>query len=66
MFAQLTAFTVNFSMGRPKQPMEPKDFMPSEWAKIQVEETPKRRSRKLIATEVRGVMDILMGIKANA
>jgi hypothetical protein len=29
MFAQNTAYTVNFSMGHPKEPISPSDLMPS-------------------------------------
>jgi hypothetical protein len=58
MPAQIAACVVNFSMGHPKKPVSPKDFMPSEWARNPpVEKKPKRRKRQLIATEIRATMD---------
>ena len=33
LFAQLTSYLINFSTVRPKEPVKPADFMPSEWAK---------------------------------
>jgi hypothetical protein len=33
LFAQVVSNTVNFSMCRPKQPVTPKQFMPSQWRK---------------------------------
>jgi hypothetical protein len=64
MLAQLTAYVVNFSMCRPKEPVAIKDFMPSQWAKQQQagsnkpqkRKKPKRRSRAVIAHELHGVM----------
>jgi hypothetical protein len=58
LFAQLTSCVVNFSMSHPKKALEPRDFMPSEWAKNPpAEKKPKRRKRQLIATEIRATMD---------
>jgi hypothetical protein len=58
MFAQLTAYVINFSMCRPKEPVAIKDLMPSQWARQQSRPQPKRkrRSRAVIAQELRGVM----------
>lgn len=59
--AQNAACTVNFSMAAPKKPAQPRDFMPSEWAKNPpVERKPKRRKRQAIATEIRATMDAWM------
>jgi hypothetical protein len=69
MPAQIAACVVNFSMGRPKEPVSTKDFMPSEWAKNPDSDahtpargwkrmTPKRR--ELVATEIRASMEMLM------
>lgn len=61
LFAQLTSCVVNFSMARPKKALEPKDLMPSEWAKsLPAEKKPKRRKREVIATEIRATMDAWM------
>ena len=65
MIAQLTACTINSSMGRPKDGVKTQDFMPSEWAKKRKRKEPatpkpKRRERKVIADEIRGVMDQFM------
>lgn len=57
MPAQIAACIVNFSMSRPKKPVSPKDFMPSEWAKNPQENKPKRRKRQVIETEIRATMD---------
>jgi hypothetical protein len=69
MPAQIAACVVNFSMGRPKEPVSAKDFMPSEWAKNRDGDpqtpargwrrmTPKRRAR--VATEIRATMEHFM------
>lgn len=47
LFAQLTAYTVNFSMCHPKEPVAPKDFMPSEWAKPQPMQKRVRITKKV-------------------
>ena len=61
LFGQLASCTVNFSMGRPKDPVQPRDFMPSEWRHQKETQAPrKRRRRQLIATEIRGVMEAFM------
>lgn len=57
MPAQIAACVVNFSMGHPKKPVSPLDFMPSEWAKNPPAQKPKRRKRQTIATEIRATMD---------
>lgn len=56
--AQIASCIVNFSMAHPKKPLQPRDFMPSEWAKRKpTEDKPKRRARQMIATEVRATME---------
>lgn len=56
LFAQMGSLIVNFSMSRPKQPIEPRDLMPSEWGK-KLLQAKKLRNRQFIATEIRGVME---------
>jgi hypothetical protein len=61
MLAQLTACVANFSMSHPKKPVDAKDFMPSEWAKVaEKEPKAKKRSRHAIAGEIRATMDAWM------
>jgi hypothetical protein len=48
-------------MAHPKKPVQPRDFMPSEWSKIALEKKPKRRRRQLIADELRASMKNFMG-----
>jgi hypothetical protein len=49
MLAQLTSYLINFAAGRPEKPVQPKDFMPSQWqikaatAKTVPEMTEERR-----------------------
>lgn len=55
----LASLSVNFSLGAPKQPTTPADFMPSQWKK-KVAETPKKQrmtkeQRANIAASVRGI-----------
>lgn len=61
LFAQLTACVVNFSRAHPKEPIAPKDLMPSEWAK-KAARTPKRKpiDRNLVVAQIKGMMDGLM------
>lgn len=61
LFGQLASAVVNFSMGRPKEPVRPRDFMPSEWVREAIIEKPKRRrKRQTIAMEVRATMEHFM------
>lgn len=57
--AQTNTCIVNFSMARPKEPVEPRDFMPSEWAK-KAPAKYKRRKREVIAMELRANMEAFM------
>ena len=59
LFAQLTAYTINFSMARPKAPVKISDLMPSEWAKARPPKI-KRRRRAVVADELRLVMGHFM------
>jgi hypothetical protein len=44
-------------MAHPKETAQPKDFMPSEWAKkAAVTEKPKPRNRQKVADEIRATM----------
>lgn len=68
MTAQHIACTVNFSMARPKEPVQPKDFMPSQWAKAGRDKVKNSQARQqMIATQIRGVMASMPGgiIKKN-
>lgn len=61
LFAQLTSCVVNFSMSRPKEPVSPKDLMPSEWSKRASKENPQRkRKRQAIADELRANIETFM------
>jgi hypothetical protein len=64
LFGQLTSWVINSSMGRPKEPFSPKDFMPSEWKALPAPEQPKakvpKRKRDIIALELRSNMDAYM------
>lgn len=57
LFAQLGCLVANFSQARPKEPIEPRDLMPSEWAKPKHRTQSRLRPRSFIATEIRGVME---------
>jgi hypothetical protein len=63
LFGQLASCVVNFSMGHPKNPVQAKDFMPSEWGKVPVK--PKRINRKAIADSVRNHLDMFIARNSN-
>lgn len=57
LFAQLGSLVVNFSMSRPKESIQPKDLMPSQWAKKRRSSRPTKFQRDFVATQIRGVME---------
>lgn len=59
MLAQVTAAVVNCSMARPKEPVSPKDFMPSRRG-IEAKNI-ANRSREEIEAEIRATMGLLIG-----
>lgn len=59
LFAINTAATVNYSMGAPKAPASPMDFMPSYFGKI------REQSEEEIAENVRDMFDTFKDAYAN-
>jgi hypothetical protein len=64
MIAQLTSCVVNFSMGAPKEPVHPRDLMPSQIRRTvsdpAISQKHKRRKRIDIAEEARKTMEHFM------
>lgn len=66
LFAQLGCLVANFSMARPKDAIQPRDLMPSQWAQKRRSTRPAKINRDFVATQIRGVMEgIRKAAKAN-
>ena len=60
------ATVANFSMGAPKQPLQPSDFMPSQWTDKKTTPAQKKRvNRKVVASSIRGLMTGYMSAQAT-
>ncbi|HEV2463545.1 MAG TPA: hypothetical protein VGT04_07060 [Acidobacteriaceae bacterium] len=61
LFAQLTASVINFGFCRPKEPVRPESFMPSQWERLNEVGAPQRKRmtrkrREKVANDLRTVM----------
>lgn len=52
LFGIVASTIANYSLGAPKKPLQPKDFMPTQHVK-QALQKPKRRNRKKEAEQIR-------------